>query len=306
LKVVIASSSYVSKPLISLLSSSREHELIGLITNPDKATGRGMNIVPNELASWWMSNGINVLKPEGRDNLKDLIKTLNPEIVITIAYGQIIPEDFLNLPKYGWINVHFSSLPRWRGAAPVQWAILSADKETGVTIFQLDKGMDTGPVYLSESVSIERDETTEMLLTRLSNIGADLAIQSLSKIQTGIEPVAQLNSGVTLAPKITKNDGKINWHENTDEIFNRYRALAGNPGIWTLLGELRLKIDSLEISNRVEKISPAEVLISDEHLLVGANNGVIEIKTLTPAGRSQMSAAEFIRGLPNRSGLQLG
>lgn len=306
MKVVIASSSYVSKPLISLLSSSREHELIGLITNPDKATGRGMNIVPNELASWGMSNGINVLKPEGRDNLKDLIKTLNPEIVITIAYGQIIPEDFLNLPKYGWINVHFSSLPRWRGAAPVQWAILSADKETGVTIFQLDKGMDTGPVYLSESVSIERYETTEMLLTRLSNIGADLAIQSLSKIQTGIKPVAQFNSGVTLAPKITKNDGKINWHENTDEIFNRYRALAGNPGIWTLLGELRLKIDSLEISSRVEKISPAEVLISDEHLLVGANNGVIEIKTLTPAGRSQMSAAEFIRGLPNRSGLQLG
>jgi len=306
LKVVIASSSYVSKPLISLLSSSREHELIGLITNPDKATGRGMNIVPNELASWGMSNGINVLKPEGRDKLKDLIKTLNPEIVITIAYGQIIPEDFLNLPKYGWINVHFSSLPRWRGSAPVQWAILSADKETGVTIFQLDKGMDTGPVYLSESVSIERDETTEILLTRLSNIGADLAIQSLSKIQTGIEPVAQFNSGVTLAPKITKNDGKINWHENTDEIFNRYRALAGNPGIWTLLGELRLKIDSLEISNRVEKISPAEVLISDEHLLVGANNGVIEIKTLTPAGRSQMSAAEFIRGLTNKSGLQLG
>ena len=306
MKVVIASSSYVSKPLISLLSSSREHELIGLITNPDKATGRGMNIVPNELASWGMSNGINVLKPEGRDNLKDLIKTLNPEIVITIAYGQIIPEDFLNLPKYGWINVHFSSLPRWRGAAPVQWAILSADKETGVTIFQLDKGMDTGPVYLSESVSIERDETTEMLLTRLSNIGADLAIQSLSKIQTGIEPVAQLHSGVTLAPKITKNDGEINWHKNADEIFNRYRALAGNPGIWTLLGELRLKIDSLEISNRVEKISPAEVLISDEHLLVGANNGVIEIKTLTPAGRSQMSAAEFIRGLTNKSGLKLG
>ena len=306
MKVVIASSSYVSKPLISLLSSSREHELIGLITNPDKATGRGMNIVPNELASWGMSNGINVLKPEGRDNLKDLIKTLNPEIVITIAYGQIIPEDFLNLPKYGWINVHFSSLPRWRGAAPVQWAILSADKETGVTIFQLDKGMDTGPVYLSESVSIERDETTEMLLTRLSNIGADLAIQSLSKIQTGIKPVAQFNSGVTLAPKITKNDGKIDWHENTDEIFNRYRALAGNPGIWTLLGELRLKIDSLEISNRTEKLSPSEVLIADELLLVGANNGVIEIKTLTPAGRTQMSAAEFIRGLSNRSGLQLG
>jgi methionyl-tRNA formyltransferase len=306
LKVVIASSSYVSKPLISLLSSSSEHELIGLITNPDKATGRGMNIVPNELASWGVSNCINVLKPDSRGNLKDLIEKLNPEIVITIAYGQLIPEELLNLPKHGWINVHFSSLPRWRGAAPVQWAILSADKESGVTIFKLDKGMDTGPVYLSKSVSIEPNETTELLLTRLSHIGADLAIQSLVVIQRGSEPVAQLNSGVTLAPKITKNDGKINWHENTSEIFNRYRALSGNPGIWTLLGELRLKIDSLEISNRTEKLSPSEVLIADELLLVGANNGVIEIKTLTPAGRTQMSAAEFIRGLSNRSGLQLG
>jgi len=304
--VVIASSSYVSKPLISLLSSSNEHELIGLITNPDKATGRGMNIVPNELASWGMSNGINVLKPDGRDHLKDSITTLNPEIVITIAYGQIIPEELLNLPKHGWINVHFSSLPRWRGAAPVQWSILSPDKESGITIFELYKGMDTGPVYLSKSVSIEPYETTELLLTRLSNIGADLAVQSLAIIQSGSKPVAQLNSGVTLAPKLSKNDGKINWHENTSEIFNRYRALAGNPGIWTLLGELRLKIDSLEVSNRTENLPPSEVLITDEHFLVGADNGVIEIKTLTPAGRSRMSAAEFIRGLPNRSGLQLG
>ena len=289
-----------------MLSSSNEHELIGLITNPDKATGRGMNIVPNELASWAVSNGINVLKPDSRDNIKDLIKTLHPEIVITIAYGQLIPEDLLNLPKHGWINVHFSCLPRWRGAAPVQWAILSADTESGVTIFKLDKGMDTGPVYLSKSVSIEPDETTELLLTRLSHIGADLAIQSLVVIQRGSEPVAQLSSGVTLAPKITKNDGKINWHENTSEIFNRFRALSGNPGTWTLLGELRIKIDSLGISNRTEKLSPSEVLIADEHLLVGTSNGVIEIKTLTPAGRSQMSAAEFIRGLPNKSGLQLG
>jgi len=306
LKVVIASSSYVSKPLISLLTSSNEHELIGLITNPDKATGRGMNIVPNELASWAVSNGINVLKPDSRDSLKNLIKTLNPEIVITIAYGQLIPEELLNLPKHGWLNVHFSSLPRWRGAAPVQWAILSGDTESGVTIFKLDKGMDTGPVYLSKSVSIDPEETTELLLTRLSHIGADLAIQSLAVIQSGSEPVAQLSSGVTLAPKITKNDGKINWHENTSEIFNRFRALSGNPGTWTLLGELRIKIDSLEISNRTEKLPPSEVLIADEHLLIGASNGVIEIKTLTPAGRSQMSAAEFIRGLPNKSGLQLG
>ena len=306
MKVVIASSSYVSKPLITLIAKSNNHELLGLITNPDKATGRGMNIVPNELASWGASIGINVLKPNSQDDLNDLVRTLNPEIVVTIAYGKIIPEDLLNLPKYGWINVHFSSLPRWRGAAPVQWAILSADKESGVTIFKLDKGMDTGPVYLNKVVSIEPDETTELLLTRLSEIGADLAIQSLALIENGVEPSAQINSGVTLAPKINKNDGKINWHESTDEIFNKFRALAGNPGIWTVLGELRLKIDSLEISKRKEAVSPSEVLISDECFFVGANNGLIEIKILTPAGRSQMSAAEFIRGLPVRTGLQLG
>jgi len=306
LRVAIASSSYVSKPLISLLSRSDEHKLIGLITNPDKATGRGMTIVPNDLAVWAELNGIKVFKPDSQDNLKDLIKSLNPEIVITIAYGQIIPEELLNLPQHGWINVHFSCLPRWRGAAPVQWAILSADKESGVTIFKLDKGMDTGPIYLTKSVSIEPDENTETLLTRLSSIGAELAIESLSLIQDGIEPVAQVNSGVTIAPKINKSDGKINWHNSTGEIFNTYRALAGNPGIWTLLGELRLKIDTLEISNRTENLSPSEVLIMGESFLVGANNGLIEIKTLTPAGRSQMSAAEFIRGLPNRSGLQLG
>lgn len=306
MKVVIASSSYVSKPLITLISKSDNHELLGLITNPDKATGRGMNIVPNELASWGASIGINVLKPDSLDDLKDLVRTLNPEIVITIAYGQIIPEDLLILPKHGWINVHFSSLPRWRGAAPVQWAILSDDNESGVTIFKLDKGMDTGPVYLNKIVAIEKDETTELLLTRLSEIGADLAIQSLTLIENGVEPTAQINSGMTFAPKINKNDAKIDWHQTTDQIFNKFRALAGNPGIWTVLGERRLKIDSLEVSRRREAISPSEVLISDECFFVGAKNGLIEIKILTPAGRSQMSAAEFIRGLPVRTGLKLG
>ena len=206
--------------------------------------------------------------------------------------------------------------------------LLSTDDKFSIVnaINEVDNNTDTNTQSIGNLTLLESDISAVDLVSAINNnyswqktntdsqidkevidrIAADLAIQSLSKIQTGIKPVAQLNSGVTLAPKITKNDGKINWHENTSEVFNRYRALSGNPGIWTLLEELRLKIDSLEISNRVEKISPAEVLISDEHLLVGANNGVIEIKTLTPAGRSQMSAAEFIRGLTNKSGLQLG
>ena len=305
MKVVIASSSYVSKPLISLLSSSREHELIGLITNPDKATGRGMSIVPNELASWGMSNGINVLKPEGRDNLKDLIKTLNPEIVITIAYGQIIPEDFLNLPKYGWINVHFSSLPRWRGAAPVQWAILSADKETGVTIFQLDKGMDTGPVFLFEDVIIQDNEKTPDVLKNMSLMVPGLVLKTLEMISGNVPPIPQSGENTSYAPKISKEDGKLDWNNKSLDVFNKFRAFYGNPGVWTVLNENRIVINNMRISVQ-ENLFPGQVSISASQLMVGTAHGAIEILELTPAGRKTMSASEFIRGLLVKDGLQLG
>ena len=296
MKVVIASSSYVSKPLISLLSSSREHELIGLITNPDKATGRGMNIVPNELASWGMSNGINVLKPEGRDNLKDLIKTLNPDIVITIAYGQIIPEDFLNLPKYGWINVHFSSLPRWRGAAPVQWAILSADKETGVTIFQLDKGMDTGPVYLSKELNMSPTDTTPYLLDKLGKLAAPDILEVVSTIGK-TRPSPQPLNGVTLAPKISKDMARIDWSSPTETILRQDRALSDNPGIWSVFEGERISLFGLsEVLAPNSLISPGDIEVVGGDLLVRTADSIVQINEVIPAGKKRMSGADFARG----------
>jgi len=306
LKVVVASSSPVAIPLISALNASSTHQLIGLLTNPDKATGRGMHVVANELATWAESLGLNVEKPENSDELKKVIENIKPEIVITIAYGRIIPLDLLELPKSGWINVHFSLLPRWRGAAPVQWAILTGDKQTGITVFKLDKGMDTGPVYLEQVTPIYDNENSDELLKRLSQIGSDLVIKSLELISDGVIPKPQASNGITLAPKISKNDGKIDWQQSSNQVVNRFRALSSNPGVWSLLGELRIKIDSLVASSFVDQIKPADIVINGERLFVGVLDGVIEILILTPAGRSQMSAAEFIRGLPSKQGLQLG
>ena len=306
MKVVIASSSPVAIPLISALNASSTHQLLGLLTNPDKATGRGMHVVANELATWTESLGINIQKPENNDELKKIIESIKPEVVITIAYGRIIPHELLEIPKYGWINVHFSLLPRWRGAAPVQWAILNGDKQTGITVFKLDKGMDTGPVYLEQATPINDDENSDGLLKRLSQIGSDLAIKSLELISEGVTPKPQASIGITLAPKISKNHGKIDWTQSSDQVVNRFRALSSNPGVWSLLGELRIKIDALVASSLVDQIKPADIVINGERLFVGVLDGVIEILILTPAGRSKMSAAEFIRGLPSREGLQLG
>ena len=306
MKVVIASSSPVAIPLISVLNASNTHQLLGLLTNPDKATGRGMHVVANELANWTESLGINIQKPENNDELKKIIDSIKPEVVITIAYGRIIPHELLEIPKYGWINVHFSLLPRWRGAAPVQWAILNGDKQTGITVFKLDKGMDTGPVYLEQATPINDDENSDGLLKRLSQIGSGLAIKSLELISEGVTPKPQASIGITLAPKISKNDGKIDWTQSSDQVVSKFRALSSNPGVWSLLGELRIKIDALVASSLVDQIKPADIVINGERLFVGVLDGVIEILILTPAGRSKMSAAEFIRGLPSREGLQLG
>ena len=306
MKLFVASSSLVAKPLISTLLVSKDHQLLGLITNPDKATGRGMQIEANELATWAQSEKIQTYKPSTHDEIRLIIEKDKPDLVITIAYGQLIPEPLLDLPKHGWINVHFSTLPKWRGAAPVQWAILNGDKESGVSIFKLEKGMDTGPIYLMQSIQIESSERSEELLERLSILGSSLTLDSLTLISDGFTPQAQSAQGVSIAPKFKKSDGQLDWSQSSEQIFNRYRALSDNPGVWSMLADLRIKIDSLRLSYASDQLKPGEILIDSEKFFVGTSTNVIEIVRLTPAGRNQMSAAEFIRGLPNRSGLSLG
>lgn len=306
MKLLIASSSLLAIPLFTEIERSSKHQILGVLTNPDKPTGRGQKIESNELALWATKKNYPTYKPSNSVEIESVISELKPDLVITMAFGQLIKHNELIVPKYGWINIHFSVLPKWRGAAPVQHAILQGENQTGVTIFKLDEGMDTGPVYASKSVSINSNESTHEVLERLSVVGAEMTIEVLDLVESGVEPTPQASSGSSMAPKIKKSDGKINWSLTTSEIHNRFRALSDNPGVWCLFGDRRLKIDRLRITYLPTQLTPGQVEIEKEKLIVGTKDGAIELLQVTPSGRNSMTVAEFIRGLSVRDGLYLG
>lgn len=306
MKLLLASSSIVSKTLIQELSADGNHLFLGVITNPDKPAGRGQAIAANELAAWCHSSQIKVHKPTNAVELEKVLTELEPEIVVTVAYGRLVPKNLLNVPKFGWINIHFSMLPKYRGAAPVQWAILRSEKNTGVTIFKLDQGMDTGPVYIQQEVSIDDDVLTNDLLSELSDIGCQLLQQTLILVENGVIPTPQLDSASSLAPKFSTQSGRINWSLGVKEIYNLYRALGDNPGIWCQIGDQRLKIHQLALLGQKHILNKGELSLVNEKLIVGCGDGSIEIVKVTPAGRKQMSGVEFFRGITMKSGISLG
>ena len=306
MKIIVASTSLIARPLASALKHNQNHELVGIVTSLDKAVGRGLSVTSNPLAVWAKEEEIEVFKPENMDDFELLITKSKVDLIITISYGQIITPRLLSLPKFGWLNVHFSVLPKFRGAAPVQRAILSGDKTTGVSVFKLDQGLDTGAVYKVLEVPLNVDATTEDVLIELSELGAGLAVETLSMISNGLLPTPQSKVGVSYAAKFNKSDGQISWDSPSEHIYNTYRALHKNPGVWTMLGELRLKIEKLKPTIVNETLKCGEVLIDTERLIVGTASGAIEILNLTPAGRVSMTASEFIRGLSNRTDLYLG
>jgi len=306
LKIIVASTSLLARPLASALKHNQNHELVGIVTSQDKAFGRGLSVTSNPLAVWAKEEKIEVFKPKNMDDFELLIRSSKVDLIITISYGQIITPRLLSLPKFGWLNVHFSVLPKFRGAAPVQRAILSGDKTTGVSVFKLDQGLDTGAIYKVLEVPLKVDTTTEDVLNELSELGAGLAVETLSMISNGVLPTPQSEVGVSYAAKFNKSDGQIIWDSPSEHIYNLYRALHHNPGVWTMLGELRLKIEKLRPTIVNKTLKFGEVFIDTERLIVGTANGAIEILNLTPAGRVSMTASEFIRGLSTRTDLYLG
>lgn len=306
MKVLIASSSVLAIPLFLTLTDSSEYEITGLLTNHDKPTGRGQKIEPNELAVWARSHNFSVYKSANEEEIAKALDKSLPDIVITIAFGQLIKEHVLKIPKHGWINIHFSILPKWRGAAPVQHSILNGEKSTGISIFKLDKGMDTGPIYLSRKYPLNDNETTYEVLNRLSIEGSKMTLTVLEMIQNRKQPQDQSNEGVSLAPKFQKKDGEINWSTTSESIYNLYRALGSNPGIWSILNQVRIRIDNLRKSEAPLKLKPGEINLNNEKIYVGTSDGNIEILKLTPAGRNSMTSAEFVRGLSSKAGLHFG
>ena len=295
MQISVASSSPIARELIECLLAS-DHELVSLITNPDKATGRGKKIVPNELAEWASLKGLNVAKPADTSELNRHLLSAQPQLIVTIAYGRIIPVELLHGPRFGWVNVHFSLLPKYRGAAPVQWALINGEKKTGFTIFKLDKGMDTGPIYVSKEVPIKDGDTTDSLLKELTHLAAiDLLelVKGIGKTRATPQPL----TGATYAPKISKEDAKIDWQNPTESILLKERALSSNPGIWTTFRGERLGLHGFsEYLGENTLINPGDIEAVNGRFLVRTKDSIIEILELTPAGKKRMSGADFIRG----------
>lgn len=289
-------------PIIEAILAS-EHTLASVISTPDSKSGRGQVQTPTPLAIWSEERGYLVAKPFDTPTLNQHLLAAQPQLIITASYGRMIPVEVLHGPRFGWLNVHFSLLPRWRGAAPVQWALLEGDSLTGISIFKLDKGMDTGPVYLQEEVEIGPNDTTEILLERMSYLAGNRIMEVVEGIRKGNKPVAQSNAGITMAPKISKEMAKLNWKDGADAILRKVRALGERPGVWSTYKGERIAIHALQESllpNSLKK--SGEIELVDGELLVRCSDSVLTIPEVTPAGKKRMSGGDFARGARLQSG----
>jgi len=289
-------------PIIEAILAS-EHTLASVISTPDSKSGRGQVQTPTPLAIWSEERGYLVAKPFDTPTLNQHLLAAQPQLIITASYGRMIPVEVLHGPRFGWLNVHFSLLPRWRGAAPVQWALLEGDSVTGISIFKLDKGMDTGPVYLQEEVEIGPNDTTEILLERMSYLAGNRIMEVVEGIRKGNKPVAQSNAGITMAPKISKEMAKLNWKDGADAILRKVRALGERPGVWSTYKGERIAIHALQESllpNSLKK--SGEIELVDGELLVRCSDSVLTIPEVTPAGKKRMSGGDFARGARLQSG----
>lgn len=290
--------------LPSFEALAESEEILAVVTQPDRPKGRGEVLTPPPIKLAALKRSLPVLQPERIRKDPAFIQHLSelaPDLIVVVAFGQILPESVLKIPRLGCINVHASLLPKYRGAAPIQWAIIRGEQETGVTTMQMDVGMDTGPMLLRHSVPIAPDETAATLAPRLAKLGASVLIDTLSLLKEGaLTPVAQDPSDATLAPLLKKEDGLIRWEESAEAIFNRARGVEPWPGTTTFYQGKRWKIIRLQIGSREGSGGqPGEILrLSEKGLEVAAGMGYILINELQPEGGRRMTAQEYAAGHP--------
>ena len=278
------------------IAKRADDEIVAVITNPDKPVGRKRVLTPSPVKSAAIDLGIKVFTYEKirEEGVEDL-KSLAPDIMITCAFGQILSQEILNIPKYGVINVHASLLPKYRGASPIHYAILNGEKITGITIMKTDVGIDTGDIMIKEEAKIEDDETCGELFERLSIIGANLLDKSLDIIKSGkAQFVPQNEEEATFTKMIKKEFALIDWNKSNRSVKNQVRAFNPAPVAYTFFGGEQIKIFSVELSDKSGK--PAQILSCERDLIVACGEGSIIIKSLQKSGGKKMTAEEFLRG----------
>jgi methionyl-tRNA formyltransferase len=297
-RVVFLGTPDFAVPSLNALISSG-HQVVGVFTQPDRPKGRSKQVAESPVKRAARTAGLTVYQPERvrRPESVELVKSLGPELMVVVGYGQIIPQTIIDLPKYGILNVHASLLPKYRGAAPIQWAIANGETRTGVTIMQIDAGLDTGDMLLKASVAIAEDETAPELSMRLASLGAGLLIEAVQQIATrSVRREKQNEAEATYAPVLKKEDGVIDWSRPARQIYNRLRGFAPWPGAYTTFRGYQL----LVLSARVAEISRASpgTLQSDRRTLLAAcgDNSALELLGVQLGGKNRMSAQAFING----------
>ncbi len=291
MRICIAATPSVAVPTLEALLAS-EHQIISVITRPDAPAGRGRSLKSSAVSDWAASNSVQCHKPTSVDEISLLVA--HCDLVITIGFGVLLPKAVLNIPKHGFINLHFSLLPRWRGAAPVQRALEAGDTTTGVTVFKLDAGMDTGPIYTTSTIDINPTINTQELIAELSSLGVNAVLEAISLIEKGVVPQDQPGEGATRASKLSSEEAQIDWGQDSLAIVNKIRAFYPNPGAWSNFRTAKIKIEAAKVSELVLK--PGEVALQGRSVLVGTGNGAIELVTVKVAGKSAMSAQDWANG----------
>lgn len=302
MRIGVAATPEVAIPTLEWLLAS-EHDLVVVITQPDKPAGRGRYLKQTAVADWAVAEGISVVKPATSDDLIGVINEL--ECVVTIGYGVLLPQHILDLPKHGFINLHFSLLPAYRGAAPAQRALLNGEEITGVSVFQLEKGMDTGPIYTTRALSISPEWRSFELLQALAQLGPSVVGEALAMIAQNKAPSPQQGTA-SLAAKISKQDAQLNFNQSAQTLVNAIRAFTFEPGAWCNWKNEPFKITKAR-SVEYHALKPGYIAVDGQKVIVGcANNSAIELISVVPAGKKEMPAADWARGARLQGGENFG
>ncbi|MGB3373200.1 MAG: methionyl-tRNA formyltransferase [Rhodococcus sp. (in: high G+C Gram-positive bacteria)] len=297
MRVVFAGTPDPAVPSLERLIASDKHDVVAVVTRPDAAAGRGRRVSRSPVGILADQHGIPVLTPDRPSDPQfiEALSELDPDVCPVVAYGALLPRPVLNIPKFGWINLHFSLLPAWRGAAPVQAAVAAGDDVTGASTFLLEEGMDTGPVLGVVTESIKPTDTAGDLLSRLAVSGAALLEATLDAIESGeASAIAQSEDGVSYAHKVTVDSARIDWSSSAAAVDRHVRSVTPAPGAWTTIGDIRLKVAPVTLSDMV--LEPGHIVVRKDGVFVGTATNAVSLGDIQPQGKKLMKALDWARG----------
>ena len=312
MRVVFAGTPTPAATALQALLDSH-HDVVAVLTRPDAPRGRGRRLYPSPVSELAEAHDVPVIKTSTLkdESVIDSLAEYKPDCIPVVAYGALVPPNVLTLPRWGWVNLHFSLLPRWRGAAPVQRAIEAGDKETGVTVFRIEEGLDTGDIFASVPADIADDDTAGSLMERLTDQGAQVLVDTLDTIENGTAtPTPQSDDGATYAKKISTEDTRIDWNKPASTVDQSIRAVTPDPGAWTLLEDDRIRVGAVQPifdpRDPIEKslaLSPGEIAWKKNRAWVGTADYPVQLGSVQAPGKKMMEAGAWVRGAHLANGL---